>query len=366
LRFVRIIEGLFIIFVLLPTALGQGVTIMQVRDFLLAQHKSRKSDAETADRLSAVTLSERLTEQALSRIITETLPGPDSVEQLRLLADYSIFAAPPSQGNPIRPAPNPEAQQEMLRAGAEYSQTALNHLPDFSAIRRTWRSDNTPLASGGKQSRPKIQLHWIGEFKNRITYRNGTEIEDDARTQQGSSETVHLGLMSMGEFGPILSVVFADFANGEVAWARWEVDPAEGILAVFHYAVPKSASHYLVDFCCYQNPEDETKDRSFRDHPAYHGEVVLSPDSGVIRRITIQADLDNSAPIVGSDLAVQYAEVEIGGRAYVCPVRSIATTAVYNIQMERIDGVGIERHLNEVQYIDYHKFGSTSRVIASP
>ena len=85
MRFVRIIEGLFIIFILLPTALGQGVTIMQLRDFLLAQHKSRKSDAETADRLSAVTLSERLTEQALSRIITETLPGPDSVEQLRLL-----------------------------------------------------------------------------------------------------------------------------------------------------------------------------------------------------------------------------------------------------------------------------------------
>ena len=148
MRFIRIIEGLFIIFVLLPTALGQGVTIMQLRDFLLAQHKSRKSDAETADRLSAVTLSERLTEQALSRIITETLPGPDSVEQLRLLADYSIFAAPPSQGNPIRPAPNPEAQQEMLRAGAEYSQTALNHLPDFSAIRRTRRFDNTPLAIG--------------------------------------------------------------------------------------------------------------------------------------------------------------------------------------------------------------------------
>jgi hypothetical protein len=366
LRFVRILEGLFIIFVLLPTALGQGVTIMQLRDFLLAQHKSRKSDTETADRLSAVTLSERLTEQGLSRIIIETMPGSNSVEQLRLLADQSIFAAPPSRGSPIVPAPNPEAQLEMLRAGAEYAQTALHHLPDFSAIRHTRRFDNTPLGSFNQHSRPKIQLHWIGEFKNRITYRNGTEVEDDSRSQQGSPETQHPGLMSMGEFGPVLSVVFTDFAKGDIAWARWELDPAEGRLAVFHYVVPKAASHYLVDFCCYQNPDDETQDLSFRDHPAYHGEVALSPDSGVIRRITIQADLDNSAPIVRSDLAVQYAEVEIGGQAYVCPVRSIAATAIHSVKIERIDGVGIERHLNEVQYIDYHKFGSTSRVVANP
>ncbi len=330
---------------------------MQLRDFLLAQHKSRRPDTETADRLSAVTLAERLTEQALMRIITETMPGPHSVEQLRLLADYSIFSAPPSSGNPILPAPNPEAQQEMLKAGAEYAQNALRHLPDFSAIRHTQRFDNTPLGSGNQHSPPKIQLHWIGEFKSRITYRNGTEVEADSRTQPGTPETTHPGLMSMGEFGPILSVTFADFAKGEVAWVRWELDPAEGQLAVFHYAVPKSASHYLVDLCCYL---------SFRDHPAYHGEVALSPDSGVIRRITIQADLDNSAPILGSDLAVQYAEVEIGGRAYVCPVRSIAATAIHDVTIERIDGIGIELHLNEVQYLDYHKFGSTSRVIGNP
>jgi hypothetical protein len=363
-RFVRIIAVLFITCAL-PSALGQGVTIMQLRDFLLTQHKSRQSDVETAQRLSSITLAERLNEQALSQIITEAMVGPESIEQLQLLADYSIFAAPPSRGEShTLPAPNPEAKQEMVRAGVEYAGTALYHLPDFLAIRYTRRFDNIPLGSSDKHSRQKILLHWIGEFKDRITYRNGAEIENDSRAQQGTSETVHPGLMSIGEFGPILSVVFGDLAHGSVAWARWESDPPAVRLAVFHYSVPKSASHYLVDYCCYRNAEDETEELSFRDHPAYHGEVVLSPDSGVIRRITIQADLDNSAPILGSDLAVQYGEVEIGGRAYVCPVRSIATTAIHDAKMERIDGIGIERHLNEVQYTDYHKFGSTSRVVA--
>jgi hypothetical protein len=113
-------------------------------------------------------------------------------------------------------------------------------------------------------------------------------------------------------------------------------------------------------------PEDETRELSFRDYPAYHGEVVLSPDSGSVLRITIEADLDTSAPILTSQLAVQYDGVEIGGRSYLCPVRSVTMTALHNSKMERINGVGIERHLNEVQYVDYHKFGTTSRMITNP
>ena len=170
----------------------------------------------------------------------------------------------------------------------------------------------------------------------------------------------------MGEFGPILLLVFGDFKQGSIAWARWEMDPVRGRLAVFHYTVPKPASHYLVDFCCYTTPEDETRELEFRDHPAYHGEVTLSPDSGSVLRITIEADLDTSAPILTSHLAVQYDDVEIGGRSYLCPARSIAMIALHNPKMQHINGIGIERHLNEVEYIDYHKFGSTSRMITNP
>src|SRR5215469_17201945 len=64
-------------------------------------------------------------------------------------------------------------------------------------------------------------------------------------------------------------------------WDRWETDPVHGGLAVFRYEVPRSASHHLVDFCCYRAPEDEAsedeaQELSFRDHPAYHGEVATS------------------------------------------------------------------------------------------
>jgi hypothetical protein len=33
----------------------------------------------------------------------------------------------------------------------------------------------------------KIQLHWIGEFKDQITYRNGAEVVGDPETKQAKS-----------------------------------------------------------------------------------------------------------------------------------------------------------------------------------
>ena len=346
---------------------AQNVSISQLRSFLLEQHKFRRSDTETANRLSSVSLAERLSGQALNRIINETKPGPESVEQLRLLADLSIFAPPPASESPVSHLPQPEARQAILQRGAEYAHSALRHLPDFLAVRDTRRFDNRPQATGMGHPKAKIQLHWIGEFKDQITYRNGAEVVGDPETKQAKSAQtmMHPGLLSIGEFGPILSVVFNDFAQGEIEWARWELDPVDGRLAVFRFNVPKLGSHYLVDYCCYTKPEEQMEFH-FRDHPAYHGEVLVSPDSGVVRRIAIHADLDSSSPIIRSDLAVQYGEVEIGDRTYVCPVRSIAITEIHNVKMKPIDGVGIERHLNEVQYLDYHKFGSTSRILTTP
>lgn len=359
----------FVIANFVPHALTQEVTIAQLRSFLRDEQRLRHPDTETANRLSSAWLSERLTSAAMSRLGADTAPGPAAMEQLRLLADVSLFAAPPANETVTLPRPSPEQQRDLLTRAAGYAQTALQHLPDFLAVRITRRFDNRPFALDAKQTKPTTQMHWIGEFKNQITYRHGAEVTDDFDAPHRTSTDLAMrpGLVSMGEFGPMLLLVFRDFKQGSIAWARWETDSVRGLLAVFHYAVPKSASHYLVDFCCYTIPQDETRvEMSFRDHPAYHGEFVISPDSGSVIRITIEADLDTSAPIMASQLAVEYGDIEIGGRSYLCPVQSIAMTALRNPTMERINGVGIERHLNKVEYRDYHKFGSTSRVIATP
>jgi hypothetical protein len=60
---------------------------------------------------------------------------------------------------------------------------------------------------------------------------------------------------------------------------------------------------------------------------------------------------------------VQYGYVDIGGKNYVCPIQGIAVSDVHNLVMES-DGVGLEKHINVVQFLNYHKFGSTSRILS--
>ena len=338
---------------------AQSVTVAQLRQFLTSQHARNKPDSETAGRLSSAALSERLSEARLQILVRDTQPGPDTAEQLELLAEESVFLGPAAAELSSEPAPDPAAQHAMLNAALNYMDTALRRLPDFLAIRSTRRYNNVPHLTRKPGPKPKILLHAVGEFQRQIAYRNGSEVLD---TDPAAAEP-QAGLLSSGEFGPILSVVLTDSQHGEVAWSRWEHETTAGRLAVFRYSVPKSSSHYLVDFCCYWKSEDDPQAHEFRGYPAFHGELSLEPATGIIRRITVLADFEEGDPLVSSGIAVEYGNIEIGGRAYICPVRSVATTEIHNSLIEKLDGIGLERHINETRFLNYHKFGSTSRML---
>jgi hypothetical protein len=67
--------------------------------------------------------------------------------------------------------------------------------------------------------------------------------------------------------------------------------------------------------------------------------------------------------VTRSAIAVQYGRVPIGGKQYVCPLWSIAISDFQNSLIEKIDGTGTESHLNETEFTNYHKFGSSSRIL---
>jgi hypothetical protein len=61
---------------------------------------------------------------------------------------------------------------------------------------------------------------------------------------------------------------------------------------------------------------------------------------------------------------VQYGPVEIGGKSYICPVHSIAIS----LTKSHSGGEKSDREvlrINEVSFTDYHRFGSTSRIITN-
>jgi hypothetical protein len=337
------------------------ITVAQLEQFLTSKQASKRSDAEIADRLKSVRLTEQLTAQAFVRIKSETDLGPSTTEQLRLIGASSIFFAPPSDELPARAAPDPVSQKRMIDSSVAFVDTILHRLPDFISIRTTDSLDNTPESAGPKRAKPKAELHFVRQTRREIAYRNGQELSDSV--SGGSQNSVVPGLTTWGEFGPILKTVLRDSFKGSVARSRWQMSEAGALVAVFSYRVPKSASHYLIDSCCFQKSRDDPQSFPFRDKPGYHGELFLDPTTGAIDRVTLEAELTEDDPVMVSGIAVQYGRVTIAGKDYVCPIRGIAISKVHNLAMELIDKVGPEEHLNQVSFTNYHKFGSTAHIL---
>jgi hypothetical protein len=207
-------------------------------------------------------------------------------------------------------------------------------------------------------------MHFVGEMQTGITVRNGKEL-DSPPTGHEEIGTYGLsaGLSSSGEFGAVLAIVLGDATNDSLHWQRWQSSDSGGRIAVFGYAVPRSSSHYTVDFCCFRQSQDDPTEHSFHDKPAYHGEIYIDPANGQVVQITVEADLRESDPVSRSAMAVHYGDVVIAGKRFVCPVRSVAVSELYNSDIQKLDGIGLERHVNEVEFKDYHKFGSTARML---
>ena len=331
------------------------VTVTQLQQFLTSKQAANASDADLADRLSSVALSEQLTPATLSRLLAQSEIGSKSAEQLQLLAFASIFCPPPRAELPDIPAPDSAAREKMIAAAVNHVSSSLHQLPDFLATRDTLSFANTSERSNGKHVKPKATMHIVRETRREIAFRNGREIAD--------SNSADSGLATWGEFGPILKTVVSDSFVGRAIWVRWQISESGTLVAVFRFSVPIDASHYLVDFCCYRKAEDDPMKYPFRARPGYHGELSVDPVTGVIDRITLEADLSDDDPVTSSRIAVQYGKIEIGGRNYVCPIRSIAVSEVHNHVMESVDKVGLEKNVNVVRFLNYHKFGSTARIL---
>ena len=207
-------------------------------------------------------------------------------------------------------------------------------------------------------------LHQTDTWTATIRYRNGSEVTDQ------KTRKVKLGdpeLVTYGEFGPVLQGVLDDIdKNGQLTWSRWE--QGEGRMAVFRYNIPGDESGHHVMACCL--PDGDGR-QVFQRFPSYHGEIALDPETGSILRLAFQSDLKSTTPLARSDIMIQYGAVEMGGKAYICPLRSVSMMRVRSVRILsnwdewfRVYGP-YATMLNEVTFGGYHVFRSNSRVLPS-
>jgi hypothetical protein len=358
-----------------PALQAQHITVEQLRDMLAAQKAAHKSDGEMAGKVGAVELTEELTALALDKIEAELQPGPKTADALDLQADVSGFLDPPASQVPTKDQPDAAARAQMLHQAIEFAAITMHRMPNFLASRVTRSFDDRPLLVSMSGWFPAhTDLHPVGTFTEQITYRDGREVSDALPSQQASTakpQPSPSGLTTSGEFGPVLATVMTDALKGQISWSHWERTSA-GVAAVFHFEVPKDSSHYAVSFCwvvgarlsSYRHINDmaDAQFNCYKGTPAYHGSIAIDPATGTVLRIAIESDLPRSDRMSRADLFVEYGSVEIGGRLYVCPVRSVA------IALIRFPESTPERTmlcLNEATFANYHRFGATVRVLPS-
>ncbi len=369
--------------VALSASAVKRVTAEQLERLMTAAHG--KPDAKVAQQLVNLELSERLGAAKLARWEAD-LPGPESRQALVVLADASAFLNPPATEIPATPPPDTATQRQIVALAVNYASKTLSKLPDFFATRDTIRFEDTPprqldtgsasdLGSVSGTFTPYQPLHPVARSSDAVFYRDGKEVVESEAGKGQRSESSPSGLTTWGVFGPILTTVLVDAAGGTMGWGHWE-QGAAGPQAVFSYQVPKSKSHYELNYCCVQG---DNRSRVFKQLSGYHGEIAIDPANGTIFRLTVVAELGKSDPIVKANILVEYGPVEIGGATYICPLKSVSISLaheqdVHPVRMQRYSATSVEQNnqdipkplqtlLDDVAFEQYHVFRAESSIL---
>ena len=345
------------------------VTVAQLEQALATAHD--RPDAEVAQQLSGMELTERLSTAKLTHL-KANLPGGKAQEALVILADSAALLDPPAAEILADAAPDQAAARQMLTGIVNYVNSTVRQLPNLMAVRDTTGFEDKPQEDvqgpTGIATVAAMPLHSVGRSSVMVTYRDRQEVVDEKALKHGPKIG---GLEVKGEFGPILSRVVADALLGKITWGRWE-QGASGKVAVFHYTVPNEKSHYLVQFCCILdgfNSDGTAIARVFSENAAYHGEIAFDPASGAVLRIAMEAEMPAGELVTKAAMLVEYGPMEIAGKNYVCPTKSVSILMAHTgqqtgmISKEHYKG-SAKTYLNDVAFGQYRRFGSETRILA--
>ena len=352
-----------------PRVPAKRVTVHELQQILEAAKEEH--EGELTKQLTGVELSERLSSSQLS-LWKDRLHGKNSRAALVALADGSAFLAPPAEEILSDRAPDLDTQHQILSRTQKYVQEALPKLPDFFATRTTTEYEQPSPKEGDtwKTALADQSLREAVTEKATLLYRNGHE-EQDAEKKKGSPSAKKKDLNFIGVFGPILGSVLVDAtqSNNKLIWSRW-IQGEQGKEAVFRYMVSENP-HYNVVHCCLVDG------KIFRTSTKYFGELAIDPGTGAILRLTIEAqpgwirepNLNPVLPVNEVAVMVEYGPVDIGGRKYDCPLRSVVIMRARTVRAvtlwDQIFDIyaPYEALLNDIVYTDYHKFGSEARML---
>ena len=346
-----------------PEPATRQVTVEQLEQLLDAIHS--QGDGEVARQLSTLQLTQRVSDTRLASWTAAT-HGKKTRQMLKTLADASAFMPPPPAEVVADAPPDAAAQLRLISLAANYLKETMPKLPNFFAARTTVHYEESAQFNQASSRVDYEPLHATQNFKETVLYRNGSEVADAGTTKRRRRNTKDPYLITYGTFGPILGFVRDAIAvPNALTWSHWERGP-NGTRAVFRYAVPMKRSQYRIMGCCLPGGEGTN---GFQALAGYHGEITLDPASGAILRLAAEAEIEGFPPIDSSNIMITYGPVEIGGKTFICPLRSVSTMRTRSVTMKMEWDEGFRTYgpyltmLNDISYEDYHMFRGESRMM---
>ena len=251
---------------------------------------------------------------------------------LLLLADRSVFLDPPANELPATPTPDAATQQHLLEAAKRFAvETFQFTQPARYANHLQLRRQSTGSDEGRISPANRAAIDWLIQGRGFRSEREGESIDTHrGRIITRAGRTHDLGRIRIDT--PDHSERFQSRED--------DVEPlgtdSSGVVAVFHYEVPKTASHYEIDTPVEQIQHNTGSNRWARGGGAvatittamvrsklgYQGSLWIDPASGTILRVTLVADLKGNSTIERGAILVDYGPVPIADRTVICPVRS--------------------------------------------
>jgi VWFA-related protein len=265
---------------------------------------------------------------------------------------------------PEQAAPDRAAQDRILALAKNYLDNAVRKLPDFNATRTTVGYEDTPLFNADKMTVDYKPLHVVEKSKAKVLYRDGKEVVESQGTEPDESSNSHL--ITHGTFGTLLAEVRQAMETpGRVQWVRWERGP-EGRRAVFGLEVPQAESRNFEGGCCLPDGEGENL---FRRQSGYRDEITINPSDGTIFRLLQKFKMQGFVPMDRDEVMIDYGPVTIGGKAYLCPTRSVSLARGRSIvslkdwDQSFLSYGPYSTKINDMRFSNYHVFRAEARIL---
>jgi hypothetical protein len=380
-----------------PAWCARKVTVAELKDALASMHRDNKGDADVANALKQLELSEELTRSVMNDVVAD-VPGPLSTEQIYVLEARSAMLAPPPSDIPTAAAPDAAAQKAILDKTADYVSKSYGALPGLAATKTTIRfQDNVEAAApssgihgsasdvstGSSFVNPFQFIHYINSTDAQVVSDHGAEKMPAGKdkTPWGANK-----MIALQEPDPSLGSVFQEAQEaGDIKWLRWETLNGKQA-AVYSFDVSKKKAHFAVNVCCFPdvnqtgvasfqssalgsahgggaggakgNFQTNTNWNDYKATVPYHGELFIDPDTGIVVRMITEAELKPSEVVHQVDERIDYGPVTVGSKMLVLPIKSIIDTEVVpNGDSGAAGRYSVRRTLFTSEYKDYQIAG---------